>query len=166
MQKEIDIKSLSEKFDGCNDIGDLFELVKETVKQSLGRRRAGLTLYMSDLPQNLGAFHVVGSNAIVMNRYWLNAAKNHFKIEKEVNAFTYLILLHEYLHSLGFMDEAQVRRLVHSVSKDCFGYDHTITELSKESYHSMLKEPMIANGINSGTEVIQDFDRSNLTYIK
>jgi hypothetical protein len=121
---------------------------------------------MSDLPPNLGAFHVVGSNAIVMNRYWLKAAKNYFKIEREVNAFIYLILLHEYLHSLGYLDEAYVRRLVRIVSKDSFGLDHTVTELSKENYDSMLKEPTITNGINRETEVIRDFDRSNLTYIK
>ena len=35
-------------------------------------------------------------------------------------AYTYHILLHEYLHSLGFLNERQCRMITHEISKNVF----------------------------------------------
>jgi len=50
-------------------------LVKEAVEKSIGKRRAGLILGLSDLPLHIGAFYQAGSNFIVMNRKLLLKVK-------------------------------------------------------------------------------------------
>ena len=73
-------------------------------------------LYLADLPKGVGALHQMGSNAIIVNRKALDHVVAS-RIKQEVNAFMYSMLLHEYLHSLGYMDEFEVRRLTYEVSK-------------------------------------------------
>ena len=48
-----------------------------------------------------------------------------------VNAFVYILLLHEYLHALGRPSEAQVRPLVHKIYRQSFGEDHIATKLAE-----------------------------------
>ena len=46
----------------------VFELVKRSAEESLGLHRAGLTLVLGDLTNEIGVYHGMGSNSIVMNR--------------------------------------------------------------------------------------------------
>lgn len=162
-QSTAEIYPFSEKFERCRNIGDIFELVKETTDRALGLRRAGLSLYLADLPPNIGAFHILGSNAIVMNRMVLDTINAMAKTEEDVNAYVYFILLHEYLHSLGYHQEARVRTLSHEISKKSFGPEHKITELSRKGPSSLPFGPMRRR--STSVEVVRDFDRSSQTYI-
>src|SRR3989442_3758158 len=97
--------SSSENFD------EVFELVKAATEQSLGKHRAGLTLVLGDIPNSVGAFHEMGSNAIVMNRNLLKIIEKLAKSRTSNNAYVFMILLHKYLHSLGYTDDSHVRLL-------------------------------------------------------
>jgi len=119
-----------ERLDKCKSFGDIFELVKRTVKIILGHERSGLMLYLGNLPLYVQAFHQIGSNGIVMNKRLLNLMFKSSSSITEVNSFTFSILLHEYLHSLGYVDESQVRRLVYEISKEAFGTDHRATKMA------------------------------------
>ena len=43
--------SIREKLDVAENFGDVFELVKTSVEMVLKQRRAGLMLYLADLPK-------------------------------------------------------------------------------------------------------------------
>jgi hypothetical protein len=68
----------------------------------------------------IGAFHPVGSNIIVMNKAPLEVALK--STDKQVyNAYCFHLLLHEYLHSLGYVSEETVRELTREVCKLSLG---------------------------------------------
>ena len=65
-----------EKVANLKDFNESFELVKSAVLQKFGMHRAGLSLILQMMPSNLGAYHVLGSNVIVMNSFLLAAIRN------------------------------------------------------------------------------------------
>jgi len=161
---EMENENFREELERCRDYGDLFEIVKKLVKKKLGRERAGLMLYLGNLPLHIGAFHGVGSNGIVINKRLLNAIS--FDSTVEVNSYIFTLLLHEYLHSLGYMNERQVRRLVYELCRETFGEKHPATRfaLSIPKSKLILSKPHI-DGENTELEIIKDFERSHLSYI-
>jgi hypothetical protein len=149
----------------CRDFGDIFSLVKKVVMKSLGEHRVGLMLYLGNLPLNVGAFHPLESNGIVLNRRLLDKISTD-KTSSEWKAFTFSILLHEYLHTLGYIDEREVKGLVYQISAENFGRTHPITKatvsgpwvnLSQEDFMEMRQELDI--------ELVKDFERINHRYI-
>jgi hypothetical protein len=68
------MRSIAERLDLCEDYGDVFELVKKSAERSLGQRRATLMPYPAKLPEQIGAFHTIGSNGIVVKRNTLDRA--------------------------------------------------------------------------------------------
>ncbi|MCP8316289.1 MAG: hypothetical protein H3Z51_05425, partial [archaeon] len=79
-----------------------------------------------------------------------------------------LILLHEYLHALGYSEEANVRAIAYGIATDSFGSDHKITKLSRGGLSTILPQILEAAEKSSKTfdfEIVKDFDRSSMTYI-
>jgi hypothetical protein len=115
-------------------MAELFEVVKRAVRHVLKHERAGLMLALADLgnhPQGfLGAFHYVGSNYIVVNRNPLRRIRE--RNPDWYNAYAFHVLLHEYIHSLGHIDEAETRRLTHEVSRQVFGEEHLTTQMARD----------------------------------
>jgi len=159
----MDRENLSEELERCRDYGDLFEIVKKAVKRKLGRERAGLMLYLGNLPIHIGAFHGVGSNGIVINRRLLNAIS--FSSSIEINSYIFTLLLHEYLHSLGYMDERQVRRLVYEICKETFGEDHPATKFAFSLPRSKIIIKFPPDEGDAELEIVKDFERSRVSYI-
>jgi hypothetical protein len=154
------------QLDRCENFGDIFDLVRRSVEDTLGRHRAGLMLVLAELPAHVGAFHVVGSNAIVVNRKFLKMAMGSSVSRTELNACIYTILLHEYLHSLGYLDEGQVRELVVRVTTQVMGEGHPATVISSRGYlPSFRHAERLAEGSGEDPELISDFDRSDQSYI-
>jgi len=149
------------------DFNEVFELVKRSVENTLHEHRAGLTLVLADLPTSIGAYHVVGSNVIVMNRILLGAVTASVKSIEEVNYYVYMVLMHEYLHSLGHLDEADVRRLSQGIARENLGPDHPVTKLIGGDLWRVY--PQIRNlgqgGVGQDFEVVLDFDSSSMPYI-
>lgn len=120
------------ELDRAGDYPTLFELAKRLVQERLGRSRVGIMLGLQGLGLSpsgfLGGYYVVGSNAIVLNRDVLHHIQaNH---PAYFNAYAFHVILHEYLHALGFLDEATVRRHAHAMSVEAFGTDHPATRIA------------------------------------
>ncbi|MBN1682570.1 hypothetical protein JW865_03350 [Candidatus Bathyarchaeota archaeon] len=118
-------------------------------------------LYLGNLPLNVGAFHPMGTNELVLNRRLLNNKKG-FEYQKHVFA----ILLHEYLHSLGFEDEQQVRKLTYKICIENFGKNSAIAEAALTGPWVDLSEEdfdVIAPELN--LELIKDFEKIDINYI-
>lgn len=154
--------------DHCKGFGDIFALVKRAVKELLGYERGGLMLYMTNLPLQIGAFHEVGSNAIVIDRKLLNVVVRSARSIRQINSFVFSILMHEYLHSLGYLDERQVRRLVYEVTRRTLGTEHEATAIALGGPMQFLPVSEIRyDSVEEfeRPELVSDFDRSNQTYI-
>jgi hypothetical protein len=166
---------LQKELETSENFGDIFQIVKKSVKQQLGTERAGLMLVLADLPMHLGAFHGVGTNQIVMNRMLLDRIVAAGHPRSHINAFVYSILLHEYLHSLGVIDESEVRNLVNEISLKTFGPDHPASSIASRGPWSLIRETGFVdthvpketrlNLKQRRAELVTDFDRSHRTYI-
>jgi hypothetical protein len=113
---------------------DTFEEVKEAVRSVEGRSRAGLMLGLQEIGSSLdgfvGAYYPVASNIIIVNisplRRILETNKNLLR------PYSFHVLLHEYIHSLGYLDEETTERKTYEISRQFFGKDHIITQLSTD----------------------------------
>ncbi len=146
---------------------EVWEIVKGTVKDSLGEHRRSMMLFLDNLPLHLGAYHPLGTNNIVLNRTLVEIVEAATKSKRLVNAFVYSLLVHEYLHALGHVPEAEVRSLVYRISRECFGEDHIVTRLAEKSPWALLREIPL-RGINApkrAMEIVKDFEKSNEKYI-
>lgn len=113
--------------------GDVWEVVKDNVEFSLHKRRRGMMLFLDDLPIQLGAYHPIGTNNIVLNRTLVQIVEPSIESKRVVNALVYNLLLHEYLHALGEFSEVEVRRMVYEIARKCFGEDYIATSIAQKS---------------------------------
>jgi len=60
--------NVPEKILKMKNFNDAFELVKLAVNSKFNMHRAGLSLILQGLPSRIGAYHILGSNVIVVNR--------------------------------------------------------------------------------------------------
>jgi len=150
------------------DLIDTFELVKEMVRKSEGRSRAGLMLGLQELGATLngfiGAYYPISSNIIVMNRTPLRRINE--TNPSLIRPYSTHVLLHEYIHSLGDFDESSVRQKTYDISKNYFGEKHVVTEISKniEKFFPYLVYPLRGwiPPTNTIIELIKGFDKSNV----
>lgn len=153
------------ELENCREYGEIFSLVKRAVKKSLDEHRVGLMLFLGDLPMRVGAFHVLGTNDIILNRKLVNKVAKE-KTASEQKAFLFSILLHEYLHSLGYVDEREVRGLVYQISADNFGRKHYVTEAAITGpWASLSEEDFQELGESLNLEMVKDFERTENRYI-
>lgn len=164
-------ENFSEMLEECNDFSDIFELVKDVAEKGIGKTRAGLMLGIAELGQFaggfLGAYHEIDSNLIVMNATPLRRL-----VETNpalLRPYCFHVLLHEYLHSLGVIDEEKTRELTAKICAKFFGKQHAATMLATNIQKFLpglvygnvnlvpKKEPTIF--------IVQGFDKGNLTYV-
>lgn len=151
-----------------NQLIDTFEEVKEVVSKTEKRTRAGLMLGLQELGSTMdgfiGAYFPVSSNIIVINKTPLRRLKE--TNPKLVKPYGFHLLLHEYIHSLGFLDENYTRNKTYEISKKQFGENHIITQLAIniKQYFPNLVYPVhgwIPRKDIPPIEIIKGFDRSN-----
>jgi len=130
---------------------------------SLNQRRAGMMLFLDDLPLQLGAYHPIGTNNIILNRLLVRAVEASTSSRRVVNALVYNLLLHEYLHALGHISELKVRQLVYHVARECFGEEHLVTAIAKSSPWVLLKDIPLDNIGSSRRvmEIVKDFEKAD-----
>lgn len=158
--------SQQDDLDGDMDYDSIFAVVKKSVKQVVHKERAGLGLALADLPATLGAFWEVGGNYIVMNEALIRAMVSLAKTRTEFNSFIYSILTHEYLHSVGFIDEAEAREMTAIVAREYFGPDHPASVISSVTPWTIYPELLEVRGIgNSGFKIVSRFDSDSTSYI-
>jgi hypothetical protein len=166
VQREMSRDYFQESLEQSKSYGDLFDLVKRATKKALGLNRSGLMLYLGDLPLRIGAFHQIGSNGIVLNRRVVDIVSRSASSIAEMNSFVFTLLLHEYLHSLGYLDESDVQNLVHRISSDIFGADHPTVHMALDPpLPKILPPDMHAESLDPTLELIKDFEASKPPYI-
>lgn len=135
VEKKSDVEiSFDQSLQQSKDLVEIFELVKKAVRTTLGRERAGLMLGLANLgggPQGfVGAFFPIATNIIVMNSLPLQRVK-----ETDPSLFrpyVFTILLHEYLHTLGVIDEVSTRRQAYEICVRLFGTGHPVAQLAAD----------------------------------
>lgn len=159
----------AKQLDQARSLADVFELVKRGVSGVLGRTRAGLMLALADLgnhPQGfLGAFYPVATNVIVMNKVpLLRIQETNPELYKP---YAFYVLLHEYLHSVGFVDELVCRDRARALSETLFGPDHLVARISQDfsQFFPNLVFPDAAwQPQELRLEFVPDFDRGSASY--
>jgi hypothetical protein len=148
------------------DFNQAFELVKLAVEDKFKMHRAGLSLILQGLPTKLGAYHILGSNLIIVNKRILNIIKIH-KSLNEYNSYLFMVLTHEYLHSLGIMDELEVRNMTYSLLASLAGENHMATKMARHQPWDLFPELSLFddNSFEQKFELIKNFDRTTQTYI-
>ncbi|MGC9346263.1 MAG: hypothetical protein ACP5ER_05690, partial [Candidatus Bathyarchaeales archaeon] len=104
------VEGFRSRLENATKYGEIWEVVKDTVEFTLHKHRCGMMLFLDDLPIQLGAYHPLGTNNIVLNRTLVQIVESVIKSKRVVNALIYNLLLHEYLHALGKFSELKVRR--------------------------------------------------------
>jgi len=154
--------------DGCSDFECIFKVVKSAVKRTTGRGRVGLILGLSDLPNYIGAFHQLGSNFIIMNKNLLDrvlASRN----KGLINAYVFHILLHEYLHSLGHVNEQETQIITYAITEEALGPEHPATKIARYGIAAVFSniprlEYRSYESGKKGIEIVKDFETDNLNY--
>ncbi len=123
-EEHIATEGLVRMMESKMDFGEIFKIVKKTVYSKLRKERPGVGLILASLPNELGAFWEIGGNYIVLNSTLVDAMRAVSKYETEFNSFIFTILAHEYIHSLGYVDELEARRLTASITVSSFGEGH------------------------------------------
>lgn len=155
-----------QSLDGKMDFDKVFNIVKSTVRMATGKERSGIGLALSDLPATLGAFWQVGGNYIVMNQVLIDAMTRMTQSPREFNSFIYMILTHEYIHSLGYIDEMDARKMTAVVARKAFGENHPAFTMSNGDLWTLYPElKNVAGGRGENIRIIGNFDRSTTSYI-
>jgi hypothetical protein len=147
----------------------IFEQVKDVVQKSEHRSRAGLMLGLQEIGASLdgfiGAYYPVASNIIVVNKTPIRRI-----IETKPNLlhpYGFHVLLHEYIHSLGFLNETITEQKTYEISKKYFGEHHIITQFSTDirKFFPNLVYPIrgwIPPRYTPPIELVPGFDQSNI----
>ncbi len=118
----------------------------------------------------IGGMHFPPGTDIVMNQTPLRIIIEEQPYEV-IWAYTYHILLHEYLHSLGVWDERQCREITLRISEEIFKEDdHPAIILAKKGIGAYFPNLQIIyklperrpDGIH--VEYIIGFDKESLSY--
>jgi hypothetical protein len=161
-------QALAARVAGIKDFDEAFELVKSSVFAKFKMHRAGLSLILQVMPSRLGAYHILGSNVIVMNSYVLAAIKKLSGSYAEYNAYLFMVLAHEYLHSLGIVDENKVRQMTYDLCRTMLGEGHSSTKMAKEDPSSLFPQLryMVHNQFGKEFQVVKNFDKADQSYIQ
>jgi hypothetical protein len=155
------VHDYQKRLENAASYAEVWETVKDTVEFAFHKRRGSMMLFLDDLPIQLGAYHPLGTNNIVLNRVLVQIVEAAIENKKVVNTLVYNLLVHEYFHALGEVSEANVRGLVVEVCKKSFGEEYVATQIAVKSPWALLK------GIPLGSvnvpkrvmEIVKDFEK-------
>jgi hypothetical protein len=122
-----------------------------------------MLLFLDDLPIQLGAYHPLGTNNIVLNRVLVQIVEAEGDPRNVVNALIYNLLVHEYLHALGEVSEVEVREMVVKVAEKCFGKDYIAAQVAVKSPWALLKgiPPQAVNIPRRVMEIVKNFEKTD-----
>ncbi len=158
------------RLENAKTLADIFEVVKAAVWESQRKSRAGLMLGLANLgnhPQGFfGAFYPVGSNVIVMNKIPLERIK---ETRPELyKPYIFHVLLHEYLHTLGYLSESGVRQMAYEITREVFGEEHLATKMAKDTtlfFKNFVYPNAAWQPDDMNLELVDGFDRGSASYI-
>jgi len=150
-----------------------FEEVKDAVQKITRLSRAGLMLGLQELGSSIegfiGAYFPVSSNIIVVNN---TPIRRITETNPELlKPYGFNVLLHEYIHSLGFLNEEFTKQKTYEITKKYYGEKHIATKLSTDikQFFPNLVYPIqgwLPPDETQTIKLIKGFDWSNTnTYI-
>ena len=120
-----------------------------------------MMLLLGNLPIRVGAFHPLGTNEIVLNRRLFKSMTG-----TQLKSQLFAILLHEYLHSLGYEDEAHVRKMTYKICIENFDRNCPVIDAALTGpWSSLTAEDLSEMEPELNLELIRDFERPNSSYI-
>jgi len=157
----------NDKLRDLKDFNEVFEFVKYSVKSVYEMKRAGLSLMLHRMPTRVGAYHVLGSNVIAINSILLDLVKKYSASNGDYNSYLFTVLLHEYLHSFGILEEHKVRQMSVELCEKFFGQEGMVTAIAEDPLKIF---PQLGSAsydkFENKYELIKNFDNSNQTYIQ
>jgi len=160
-------------------IPEIFETVRNDVRKIYGWdcHRAGLSLRLAEMGASEGGFiggmHFYPSTDIIMNTSPLKKIleDKYEKLDDIIWAYTYHILLHEYVHSLGVTNERKCKTITLNISEETFkDKGHPALLMAQNGIGSIIPYLKIihvpANWRPGGiaNEYVKDFDRESQSY--
>ena len=158
----VSVEKFRKNLETAETYAKVWQTVKDTVEFSLQKSRGSMMLFLDDLPLQVGAYHPLGTNNIVLNRALVEIVETSISTKRVVNALIYNLLLHEYLHALGEISETQVRRAVVKVAKVCFGEKHIATVIAQKSPWILLQNIPLqtVNASKRVMQIVTDFEKT------
>ncbi len=155
-------------------LSEIFEQVKKDVWKVIKRRRAGLSLGLAEMGLFRGGFiggmYFSGGTMIIMNTTPLRLILENYS-DEIVLAYVYHILLHEYIHSLGYLEEAQTRILTIQITREIFkDSKHPARIIAEEGLTTFFpKLPLIYAPVDYQPsdiriDLVKEFDKGSKTY--
>lgn len=156
------VNKFRNKLETAESYAEVWQIVKNTVEFSLGTRRGSMMLFLTDLPLQLGAYHPLGTNNIVLNRTLVEIVEASIIAKHIINALVYNLLLHEYLHALGELSETVVRQRVIEVARTCFGEGHVATVIARKTPWVLLQNIPLQtlNAPKRVMQIVKDFEKA------
>jgi len=114
----------------AGSVGEVFSFVEKMVDESLGMLNTDVTIQFSTIRRKpyVGGFYSPYLNIIVVNKTSLRLVLK--KNPELVKPYLVKVLLHEYLHSVGILDEKKVAILTAVISYYSLGRSHIVTRLA------------------------------------
>lgn len=157
------------RLEAAEGIPDVFDLVRDAVKERVGVVRSGLELGLAELggPEDRMpcGLHPVGTNFILINKAAIRRVKD--TRPELLRPFIFHALLHEYLHTIGLVKEEEARSWTLEVTLPLFGAEHPATKMA-EGLADVL--PHLAYSkrmpLPEGTRIepVEDPDRSGAAF--
>ena len=100
--------------------------MKKAEKKSEGKSRAELMLGLQEVGSTtngfIGAYYPVSSNIIVINK---TPIRRIIETNPDLlKPYSFHVLPHEYIHSLGFFDEHFTEKKTYDITRNYFGEKH------------------------------------------
>lgn len=151
------------------NLPEIFELVRDLVYKSTKLARRGLMLGLTDLGDGknawFGGYHNIASNAIIMNSRPMNYIKKHHP--DLYNSYICVVLMHEYIHTLGYHDEISTRSLTLKIIKTHFN-NETLISMAEDINKFIPKFQNATYGwipsLNPHISYVFGFDESSASY--
>ncbi|HVO77344.1 MAG TPA: hypothetical protein VMS79_00580 [Methanomassiliicoccales archaeon] len=154
------------KLERAKTIPDIFEVVKDGVEAAERVSRSGLMLGLAELggsrDSTIGGLHPIGTNIILLNKVPLRRVEESYP--ELYKPYVFHVLLHEYLHTIGLVDEEGVRRKTYDITLYLFGEEHLATKLAKDikAFLPFITYPgRIPLPEGTQIELVEGFDRSS-----
>jgi len=121
------------------DYNKIMDEVKDLVRKYLNLGRP-IGLAISRFRIEVGAYWVLGSNYIVLNQNLVDALNSITIEEREMRDIILVILMHEYLHSLGFQGEEETRQKTREIIGAFYGPESMEYRIAEEGPWGLYPE--------------------------
>ncbi len=152
----------------ASSLSQMLKTVNEIVLRFTGFQRDEILLEIQDLGFSqsgfIGAYYSYSENKITLNASPLRALAEHNV--KLLKYYTFHVLLHEYIHAVGVMNESDARRLTYNISKEYFGEKHVLTKMAQNNL--LMRVPIVTKArvkqkqswdLDTQKELFDEFDR-------